>query len=274
MILMALRVCSYNCFSIRKRIDCIRDILSSVDILVCQEIILLEEDCHALQKIDKDFNVYYVPSHLASTHTGDGRPIGGLAAFYRKSMQVSNKLSHQNFQVLSVPDKNDELFIINVYLPTNDRSAETTARYQLVLGEIQNCLDNIPSNRVILVGDFNADHIRKTSHWSILEEFISHNCFQMNDSVLPADTFTFLSPAHNTTHWLDHILSASAMEISNISICYKLALYDHFPIQFEVAYSKCRKNNSCRSIPKKTQSIRWNDLKKTAFNKQYNDAIK
>ena len=157
MILMALRVCSYNCFSIRKRIDCIRDILSSVDILVCQEIILLEEDCHALQKIDNDFNVYYVPSHLAGTHTGDGRPIGGLAAFYRKSMQVSNKLSHQNFQVLSVPDKNDELFIINVYLPTNDRSEESTARYQLVLGEIKNCLDIIPSN-ISYQEDFTLDY--------------------------------------------------------------------------------------------------------------------
>ena len=63
----------------------------------------------------------------------------------------------------------------------------------------------------------------------------------MNDSALPADTFKFLSSAHKTTHLLDHISSASAMEISNISICYELAKYDHFLIRFEVAYSKRRK---------------------------------
>ena len=97
MIAIALRICSYNCFSIRKRIDCIRDNLSSIDILVFQEIILLDKDSHVLSKINNYFNGYYVPSHLASTHTGDGRAIGDLAAFYRKSMQVSNKLSHQNF---------------------------------------------------------------------------------------------------------------------------------------------------------------------------------
>ena len=44
-----LRLCSYNCNSIRNKVDIIRDLLDSTDILVCQEIILIREDLHFLE---------------------------------------------------------------------------------------------------------------------------------------------------------------------------------------------------------------------------------
>ena len=81
---MELNISSYNCCSIRKRIDPVRDMLKSNDILLCQEIILLEEDCDMLRQLDEEFDVFYVPSKPPE-RLGEGRPVGGLASFYRKS---------------------------------------------------------------------------------------------------------------------------------------------------------------------------------------------
>ena len=39
-----LKIITYNCFSIRKRVDIIRDLLDKCDILVCQETLLLENE--------------------------------------------------------------------------------------------------------------------------------------------------------------------------------------------------------------------------------------
>ena len=80
---MDLKIVSYNCCSIRKRVDPIKDILKYNDILLCQELILLKDDCTLLEQFDLNFNVLCVPSR-APKGRGDGRPIGGLAIFYRK----------------------------------------------------------------------------------------------------------------------------------------------------------------------------------------------
>ena len=84
---MDLKVISYNCFSIRKRIDPIREILRQSDILILQEIILCEEDCYLLYQIDNEFDVIYQPSKTSDS-LGDGRPAGGLAVFHRKSCSL------------------------------------------------------------------------------------------------------------------------------------------------------------------------------------------
>ena len=39
-----LKIISYNCNSIRSKVDIVRDLLSLCDILLCQEVILLEDE--------------------------------------------------------------------------------------------------------------------------------------------------------------------------------------------------------------------------------------
>ena len=51
---------------------------------------------------------------------------------------------------------------------------------------------------------------------------------------LPDDSFTYLSPAHNTTSWLDHVIASDPNSISNFSILYDKAIYDHFPVYFHI----------------------------------------
>ena len=48
---------------------------------------------------------------------------------------------------------------------------------------------------------------------------------------LPVDTFTYLSPSHNTTSWLDHVLASSHDLITDVSVVYDKTIYDHFPLR-------------------------------------------
>ena len=72
----SLRCVTYNCFSIRKKIDIVRTILKGCDILLCQEILLLPDDCNLLSAIDRDFSCFFVASKSSSISC-IGRPIGG-----------------------------------------------------------------------------------------------------------------------------------------------------------------------------------------------------
>ena len=274
---MELRITSYNCCSIRKRVDPIKEILENNDFLLCQEILLLEEDCNILRQIDEDFEVFYVPSKNPQ-NLGDGRPIAGLATFYRKSLQMVVELvcKTDNFLILSVKVGSYVFYLANIYLPCDDRSLDAVARYQGVLGELQSFLDDTECSNVVLFGDFNVVYNSERRFWPDLERFIIYNQLTMNDLLLPNDTFTYLNTAHNSTTWIDHILSSSAMNISNIVVHYEAALYDHFPISLQLSIpeatshvNKINKGNSYHDVC----GIRWELFKKNAVVIDYNNRI-
>ena len=61
-------------------------------------------------------------------------------------------------------------------------------------------------------------------------EFCNENQFNICDTILPPDTFTDLSPPHNFTSWLDHVLCSGVVNVIEIKIIYEFALFDHFPV--------------------------------------------
>ena len=255
--------------------DSVKELLSSVDVLFCQEILLLEEDCFILRNVDEDFNVNFIASRHSTSPTGEGRPIGGLATFYRKNVKVETFIASSNMQVLRILGDGEDTFGINLYMPCDERSAESTTKYSYVLGEVQDILCRLPSSKVILTGDFNADHIVKSTFWSYLHQFIESNDLVMRDCDLPNDTFTFLSSAYNTTRWLDHVISSKTVKVSKISARYDLALYDHFPIQFEVSGIHLRTREIRRDATRENQTpgINWAELMKSGCRKKYNEDI-
>ena len=227
---MELKIFSYNCGSIRKRIEKVKEILIETDILVCQEIMLLEDDCHLLNHFDPAFDVAIVPSKKASEF-GDGRPIGGLAIFYRKNrgFVFSEVILNENFMVANIIMGSCSFYIINVYMPCDNRTIEALTKYQNILGEIQSFLNDCDSNKICILGDFNADPSRGR-FWNEIENFLSDYDFKFCDDILPENSFTYLNTAYNTTTWIDHIISSKSISIDNIAVHYDLALYDHFPI--------------------------------------------
>ena len=200
-----IRFVTYNCFSIRRKSEIVRPLLSKCDILLCQEINLLQEYCHMLANFSELFNVKFVPSELSDSVDGDGRPKGGLAMFYRKSLKITVKPIIENFNYcLYKILYGGELFhVVNIYMPCDLRNIESNNRYQILLGEFQETLDSLDSNKILFAGDFNANCSTRNEAWLNLENFVNDNALIINDSTLPANTFTYLSPVHDTTTCLD-----------------------------------------------------------------------
>ena len=100
------------------------------------------------------------------------------------------------------------------------------------------------------MGDCNSDPHR--GHlWDQVVRFADGNSLVIVDSDLPADNFTYLSPADNTS-WLDHVLAIYDLDVSNLRVQYDKAVFDHFPLAFNLnvrcnlssIHSECRKNVS------------------------------
>ena len=217
----------YNCFSIRKRFDKIKEMLKETDILTCQEFILLEENCHILHGFDENFYVIYVPSMHPSSQHGGGRPIGGLAIFYRKHIDISEVSRTANYQAVELCSDGDIFIMINLYMQSDNRNHESPSNYQCLLGELLSFIDSLSTDKILLMGDFNAGAVNNGLFWTSLEIFINENYFGEPDLTLPLSTFTFRKTTYKSTSWLDHVVTLKAMKTSNICIRYDLALYDH-----------------------------------------------
>ena len=57
-----IKICSFNCNSVRKRIDIIRNFTMKYDVICLQELLLLHEDSDVLFSISEDFDCYMIPS--------------------------------------------------------------------------------------------------------------------------------------------------------------------------------------------------------------------
>ena len=159
-LVIKIKTASHNCFSIIKRAGKNIENLRDVDIILCQETIWLEEDCLILENYDKNFKVLSVLSTPASSYLGDGRSIGGKTVYCRRHTNIGNYLENQNFQVICPNLDTDDVHLLNIYVPCDNGNNESMTNSLLALGKLQSGLDTLPSDEVIMMGDFNADYIR------------------------------------------------------------------------------------------------------------------
>ena len=213
-----------------------------------------------------------MPSRLPESRSGDGRPIGGMVVFYKKSLSliVQPLFKGPNFSIFDFKHNNISCFTLaNMYLPHDSKDNEGLIEYQTTLGEFQANIDQLSCNNLIMVGDFNADPNKR--FWKILKEFITQNSLTCADLCLPYDTFTYVSPAHNTCSWLDHIVVSEMMKPYNIKVLYEKSIYDHFPVYFEVDIPVPKIENS---LPENIKSniILWESFDSNC-KRVYNDIV-
>ena len=180
----SLRIASYNCNSVRKRVDIVRSILDNCDIILLQEILLLEEDRHFINGLDSSFETYVVASK--HYYCLEGRPSGGLAILWKKNLNFEIKIicTHYNFIVASLMTMSKCIAMANIYMPHDDGSRDVLTEYDQVLGELHASLDSVDTDNIICFGDFNADPNRGR-FWGRVSEFCASYNFRLVDSILP-----------------------------------------------------------------------------------------
>ena len=140
---------------------------------------------------------------------------------------------------------------------------------------MQGFLDESQCNNIVLFGDFNAAHNSGRRFWVDLEHFVQSNSLNINDLTLPADTFTYLNTAHNTTSWIDHVITSANMNVNNIAVHYEAALYDHFPMSMllTIPQSVIADNTVQETMSLPHKCIKWDLFKNEEIVEHYNEKI-
>ena len=257
-----IKLASFNCNSLRNSLDVVLELLNENDIVVLQEIMLLEDDIGFINNISHNCDFTVVPSKMNSYDGLSGRPIGGLAVLWKRSLciDVTPVIFNDNFLVFKLVRDHTEFAIFNIYLPCDTHSNEASVTFKSILAEIESVLLDLNINNTVLIGDFNADP-HKGRFWSILNNFVERLNMNILDLRLPIDTFTYLSPSHNSTSWLDHVISNQNDLITNISVGYNKTCYDHFPIFMHLNISSSFTDTSESECPINTDYfIDWNHM--------------
>ena len=269
-----LSVCSFNCRNLKSSIDEIRKLCNSCDILMLQETWLLDIDLQMLNAIHEDFYASGTTSMNTTDGLLTGRPHGGLAILWRKSIaQFCRIQTYSDNRILGIELSNSQsksILLLNVYLPYNcDANVDSFLQY---LGKIDNIVDESETPYVFIIGDFNAD--LSTTNGEFVHKF-GKELFQYSQSeglvisdieFLSNDSFTYVSEAHGTTSWLDHLVTTvnGHSLITDMSIVYDCITSDHRPLCVKVALDDIKLEPS--SVPllscsdSSVYSIKWQDV--------------
>ncbi len=228
-----IRICSYNCKNVKSSVTEIRSLCDKCDILLLQETWLLDQELSFLSGLHSEFYGRGVSSMDSSVGIHHGRPYGGLGILWRKSLNALCSISLMDDSRLMGIDINIDstvLSLLNVYLPYDDGTN---------LGEFQSYLAKIAcklgdSHYACAIGDYNANISCQNHRFGTeLISFSSRDNLLLSDKLLaPTDTFTFISEAHGTVSWIDHIVSTVNMHsiVENINVDYSCISSEHFPV--------------------------------------------
>ena len=141
--------------------------------------------------------------------------------------------------------------LINSYFPFENNTIDQLTKYRETIAYLSRDIELHQGCSILIIGDLNADP-KPTRFWREVQEFCSQFKLSIADLSLPSDSFTYLSAAHDTTSWLDHVLTSRIDQIINIRILHYLCIVDHFPLSIDIKFDVSHSNDSQEVInPKK-----------------------
>lgn len=233
---------SFNCKCIKRSVDCVRRLCVAADVIALQETWLLPHDIAFLGQINDDFA--FTGNSAVDTSAGvlRGRPYGGVALLWRKSLFPSvTVVSCNNVRLaaIKIVSQDRSILIFSVYMPTDSNDNVTV--FTDCLSEISAIIESNNVQSVIILGDFNA-HPGELFGSEMLS-FCEEQCWTCADlDLLPQGTYTFVSDAHGCHRWLDHCLVTEAARplIVSATVLYDTYWSDHMPIQLQCNFNMIR----------------------------------
>lgn len=235
-----LKIVTINCKSLRRSSKFIEELCSNNDVVALQETWLLPTDLHTLQNIHDSCDA--IGTSAVDTSAGPlvGRPHGGIAILYKKTLKATASILCETPRLAAIEltlSSENKLLIINIYMPTckQDNFTEFVDCLSKIhaIKEESNCSD------CLVIGDFNADSSTQFGR-ELLSFCTEYNYECVDRTMLPADTYTFVSDAHGSVSWLDHCLISETVKKSITDICvdYDVTWTDHRPIHITLSINK------------------------------------
>ena len=248
---MDLKICTFNCCSLRKNINLVRKLTSdSFDIIFLQETFVLEDRLGDLEFIDENYDCV----GLAATYsdraltTNAGRAEGGLACLWKRNthFKVNDVILEDKFIGLVLNIANKNILLVNVYIKSDQWEVGTHDAYLDYLSQLELLIMSHQFDGIYFLGDFNADPFIGRA-WGNLCNFISRNYMECFDfKLLDSSSFTFVSYGNTHTKWLDHIIgrNTEGINISRTQILYDMIGSDHLPLTAVLHITNANINSS------------------------------
>lgn len=278
---MELKIATYNCHNFKNSISDIRELCATHDVIFLQETWLMDYELPLLSKVNDNF--YYKGFSSMNTDSAliRGRPHGGIAILWTKRLgQECKPVTFGNDATLIGLEVtiSDVLYLfLNIYMPFC--CSDNLSDFLLKLHRIDSIITTAGTPYVFIAGDFNADITRDHVFGRKLEKFCDDNGLIISDTVLLKDSFTFVSSAHQSMSWLDHIICTKSAHpfLTHCQVLYGLLASDHFPLSFKIFVNY---EDSPPAVPRigesmKSSSIRvkWDSLSQQEI-QQYTNSTK
>ena len=172
-----------------------------------------------------------------------GRPYGGCAILYRKSLH-SSVVQHNSpsscFCAISIrANSNLITILVCVYLPTSNYGSDASNdEFLYTLGELEGFIESQQFDRLVIAGDFNVDFDRSSFCARHISLFMSDLSFQAADR--SSIGFTYSRDGGSSFSWLDHFLCTSTCVSLITDVChidFGSNLSDHHPLSCNLGIS-------------------------------------
>lgn len=234
---------SFNCKSVKRSIDSIRELCRSSDIIALQETWLRQDELTFLSTIDSEFEYTGTSAMDMTAGMLRGRPYGGVALLWRSAVfqQVSLiPCDNPRLCAVNITTSDGPIVVVCVYMPCD--SKDNLPEFTDCLSEVSALIDECNVQPVYILGDFNAHpnelFYNELMYFCSIAEWC---CVDTQANVLGsyADTYTYMCPVTGSRRWLDHcVTSQSAIRsILNVYVKNEVSWSDHYPLII-----KCRLN--------------------------------
>ena len=235
------------------------------DIVFLQETWLTNNEENYLVKATSEFYIKAVSAMDTSAGIISGRPYGGLAIMWRKSLGhicTITEFNDSRLIGLNVSVDGVDVLFVNVYLPYFNGA--NTNEYLDYLSRFSNIIEEHSTSYVYFIGDYNANlcvnNSGRARFANELASFCEEEDLILSDyALLDPQTYTFISHAHNTVSWLDHILTTNTghSHICSIDIGNSFVTSDHLPLTVKLDFSLLRQKVYTTASKKST--INWKE---------------
>ena len=273
--------------------DFINTLLLAHSILICavQEHFQLQQNLYRLQSgISDQYELFGIPAFKSNQTISVGRPSGGIAFFYHKSLnncatRITVPNSHR-VQGLKLKCTNAESVVfINTYFPTDPGGNQIDNTVLLeTLQDIKYVMDSCdPNCKIVLLGDLNTDFIRNSSFTDLVVDFTTeNNLYSLWTNKFECDfTYSHTRDCNGTQRTFYSMLDHFCVSPETMDLCEEASplhfaenMSNHDPIYLKL---KCPRlpSNTSNNNPinnSKQDKPQWNRASKTQIS-QYQETL-
>ena len=213
-----------------------------------QETWLKDFEIQFLNSIDDNFYASGISAMDSGLEVHKGRPYGGLGILWKKSLgQVCSVIEFDDTRLCAIEMSlnNSKILIVNLYMPYDCHDNED--EFLHYMAKINDIIESYPTPYVYVMGDFNANLYTNNGNANVMSKFGTHmvnfcdeeNMVIADSYILCNKSYTFVSSAHNTVSWLDHVVTTKpgCDLINNMCIKYDYVSSDHLPLMMQLGVS-------------------------------------